>query len=146
MRAGFLRRCQNSPRQTSPEMVHIQAWKKCFTNIMITIWISVFWKILTLLVKKWPAWSWNGHVWLLNFQFYFFQNCKKMEAKKYVIFVIAFDPIKIWINWALQNDCQNLSFVKDNKVLGQKMTTDVRKLANSWIVIFISKHSLRCFI
>ena len=28
MRAGFLRRCQNSLRQNSHEMMHFQAWKK----------------------------------------------------------------------------------------------------------------------
>ena len=62
MRADFLRRCQKSIRQTSPEMMHFQAWKN---NILIvimsllliqlgsrptmhlkmTIWISVLWKM-----------------------------------------------------------------------------------------------------
>ena len=36
MRAGFLRRCQNSLRQNSPKIMHFQAWKKMFlTNIML---------------------------------------------------------------------------------------------------------------
>ena len=30
IRADFLRRCQNSPRQTSPEMMHFQARQKIF--------------------------------------------------------------------------------------------------------------------
>ena len=35
MRANFRRRCQNSLRQNSPEIMHFQAWKKKFlTNIM----------------------------------------------------------------------------------------------------------------
>ena len=37
-----------------------------------------------------------------------------------VIYVIAFDPIKIMTCWALQNDCQNLSFVKATIVVGKK--------------------------
>ena len=62
IRADFLRRCQNSLRQTSPEMMHFQAWKKnILTDFMsllliqlefrhnmhlkMTVWISVLWKI-----------------------------------------------------------------------------------------------------
>ena len=29
-----------------------------------------------------------------------------------MIYVVAFDPIKIYTDWVAQNDCQNLSFVK----------------------------------
>ena len=45
-----------------------------------------------------------------------------------MIYVIAFDPIRIQTCLAPQNDRQNPSFVKDNYVLGQKMTRNVRKL------------------
>ena len=38
-----------------------------------------------------------------------------------VVYVIAFDPIKIMTCWALHNDCQNLSFVKATNVAGKKM-------------------------
>ena len=38
-----------------------------------------------------------------------------------MIFVIALDPIKILTSWALQNDCQNLSFVEDKHTYGKKM-------------------------
>jgi hypothetical protein len=40
--------------------------------------------------------------------------------KKIVIYVVAFNPIKILISWAHQNDCQNLSFVKAINVVGEK--------------------------
>ena len=46
-----------------------------------------------------------------------------------VIYVIAFYPIKIQTCLAPQNDRQNLSFVKDSYVLGQKMTRNIWKLA-----------------
>ena len=49
--------------------------------------------------------------------------------QKNVIFVVSFDPIKIWISWALQNDRQNLSFVK--AVVGKKMARNGLKMANS---------------
>ena len=53
-----------------------------------------------------------------------------------VIYVIAFDPIKIMTCWALQNDCQNLSFVKAIYVVGRKMTRNTRKMANSELCHF----------
>ena len=34
MRADFLRECQNSLWQTSPEIMHLQAWKKLFQLIL----------------------------------------------------------------------------------------------------------------
>ena len=51
--------------------------------------------------------------------------------KKIVIYVVVFDPIKILVGWAHQNDCENLSFVKANNEVGRKMTRNTRKLANS---------------
>ena len=42
MRACFLRRCQNSLWQTSPEMMHFQAWKKnILTDIMSLLLIQL---------------------------------------------------------------------------------------------------------
>jgi hypothetical protein len=41
-----------------------------------------------------------------------------MDTNKIVIYVVAFDPIKIYTDWAHQNDLQNLSFVKVGNVLG----------------------------
>ena len=38
-----------------------------------------------------------------------------------MIYVIDFDPIGIYTCLALQNDCQNLNFVKDICVVGKKM-------------------------
>ena len=71
----------------------------------------------------------NGHFWILNFQFFFFQNWKTQFSNQIVINVIAFDPISIQTCLAPQNDRQNLSFVKDSYVLAQKMTRNSQKLA-----------------
>ena len=51
--------------------------------------------------------------------------------KKSVFYVIAFDPIKIFLDWAIQNDRQNLSFVKAINVVVEKMNRNGRKMANS---------------
>jgi len=53
-----------------------------------------------------------------------------------VIYVIAFDPIKILTCWAHQNDRQNLSFVKATNVVGKKMTGNTCKMAISYICHF----------
>ena len=44
-----------------------------------------------------------------------------------MIYVVAFDQIKIQTCLALQNDRQNPSFVIDNYVVGKKMTRNGRK-------------------
>ena len=69
-----------------------------------------------------------------------------------MIYVIGFDPIKIYTDWAHQNDCQisqNLSFVKFINVVGEKMTGNGRKCPTYSFVIFVSDHSLnqvlKCF-
>ena len=55
-----------------------------------------------------------------------------METKtENVIYVIAFDLIEIHIDWAHQNDCQTLSFVKYIGVVGEKMTRNSLKMPNS---------------
>ena len=51
--------------------------------------------------------------------------------KKIVIYVVVFDPIKILVGWAYQNDRRNLSFVKAINVVGRKMARNTRKMANS---------------
>ena len=43
-----------------------------------------------------------------------------------MIYFVAFDPIKILTYWALQNDSQNLSFVKDKHTFGKKMARNSR--------------------
>ena len=50
--------------------------------------------------------------------------------KKIVIYVVVFDPIKILVGWAHQNDSQNLSFVKTINLVGRKMTRNTLKMAN----------------
>ena len=47
-----------------------------------------------------------------------------------MIHVIAFDPIKIFIDWSHQNECQNLSFVEAINVVGEKMTGNGPKMSN----------------
>ena len=59
-----------------------------------------------------------------------------------MIYVVAFDPIKIQTCLAPQNDCQNLSFVKDIYVVGEKMTRNCHKMSKLKIVSFESKRSI----
>ena len=59
-----------------------------------------------------------------------------------MIYVIAFDPIKIQTHLAPQNDRQNQSFVKDIYVLGQKMIRNGRELAKRKSCPFLSRQSL----
>ena len=76
------------------------------------------------MVIQWPSMS---H----NFSLFFLQNCKKLEKKEKVFYVIAFDLIKILKCGASQNDGQILSFVKANDVVGKKMTRNSVKMSNS---------------
>ena len=46
-----------------------------------------------------------------------------------MIYVVAFDPIKILTCWVLQNDRQNLSFVKAINLVGKKMNKNGGKMA-----------------
>ena len=50
---------------------------------------------------------------------------------KIVIHVVVFDPIKISIGLAHQNDLQKLSFVKAIDTAGKKMTRNYFKMPNS---------------
>ena len=49
---------------------------------------------------------------------------------------LPFDPIKISTCWALQNDRQNLSFVKDTNGVGEKMARNTCKMAISYLCHF----------
>ena len=53
-----------------------------------------------------------------------------------MIYVVAFDPIKILTCWALQNDHQNLSFVKAINVVGERMAGNTCKMAISYLCHF----------
>ena len=57
---------------------------------------------------------------------------------KIVIHVVVFDPIKISIGLAHQNDLQKLSFVKAINVVGRK----ILKWPTPSFVIFVSDRSL----
>ena len=50
--------------------------------------------------------------------------------------VITFEPIKIQTYLAPQNDRLNLSFVKDNHVVGKKMARYGRKMAFYQLLFF----------
>ena len=65
-----------------------------------------------------------------KFSFFFSYKIEtKRNKKKIVIYVITFDPTKIFIDWAHQNDCQNLIFVKAINVVVKKMARNGRKVA-----------------
>ena len=59
-----------------------------------------------------------------------------------MIYIIAFDPIKIFIDWAHQNDRQNLNFMKAINVVDEKCLEMVLKGQFSRIVRFVSDQSL----
>jgi hypothetical protein len=84
-----------------------------------------------LLAEKWPEMVIKWHFMSCNFSFFFLTKLQKRKQNKIVIFVIAFDPIKIFVDWAHQNDHQNLSFVGVINVVGDKMTGNGRKMSNS---------------
>ena len=50
----------------------------------------------------------------------FVQNCKKSEMEIFAFYVITFEPIRIYTCYAPQNDCLDLSFVKDKHIVGKK--------------------------
>jgi hypothetical protein len=53
-----------------------------------------------------------------------------------------FYPIGIYIHLALQNDCQNLNFVKDICVVGKKWQEMVVKWPTTKVVSFFSEQTL----
>ena len=59
-----------------------------------------------------------------------------------MIYVVAFDPIKIMTCWAPQNDCQNLSFVKATNVVDKKWLEILVKWPFHIFVIFVLKQNL----
>ena len=61
-----------------------------------------------------------------------------------MIYIIAFDPIKILTCWALQNDRQNLSFVKATNVVGKKIAGNTCKMAISYLCHFRFKTEFSC--
>ena len=90
-RAGFLLRCQNLVRQTSPKMMHFQAWKKedfnpycvvSFDQIKIfTYWAPQndrlnlsFVKDICIVAIKWPEIILKLQFLRLKFSIFFFQN------------------------------------------------------------------------
>ena len=102
MRADFLRRCQNSLRQTSPEMMHFQAWFLFQLRFCHCFWSN--WDLDTLSTSKWPSrsqfceiflyswrkngqkWSRNGHLWVKKFQIVFPKLKKKAKRVLHLCF------------------------------------------------------------
>ena len=78
----------------------------------------------------------NGHFGNLNFQGFFFQYWKTQLSKTFLIYILAFDPVKICTLYASQKDSQKLSFVKDIIVVGDKMTRNGDKMTISKSCIF----------
>ena len=138
----FLCNCLNflfvyAPGPAEPSVCRFKAWIICFC-----VWFQPFWslKFSTLLKLEISSFrrveisrfrrveiskQTNAKADDSNFKFsdfFFFQNWKTQFWKQIVIYVVAFDPIKIQTCLAPQNDCQNQSFVKDNYVVGKKMT------------------------
>ena len=77
------------------------------------------------MVVKWPFMSCE----FLVFFSYTIENQGKQ--KTFVIYFVAFDPIKILTYWTHQNDRQNLSFVKATNLVGEKMARNTCKMVNS---------------
>ena len=59
-----------------------------------------------------------------------------------MIYVVAFDPVKILTYWTLQSDRQNLSFVTTINKLAKKWPEIPVKWLTPSFVIFVSKQSL----
>ena len=77
------------------------------------------------MVLKWPFLS---H----EFSIFFFTKLQKQEMTKIMFYDEAFDSNKIQACKAHQNDCLKLNnFVKDINAIGQKMTRNGHKMANS---------------
>ena len=77
-----------------------------------------------------------------KFAGFFLTNLKKKETKQFLIYVIGFDPIKILHCLALQNDHQNLSFVKTIDSVDKRWPEILVKWSTPSFVIFILKQSL----
>ena len=56
-----------------------------------------------------------------------------------MIYVIGFDPIKIYTDWAHQNDRQNLIFVKAINVVVKKMARNGLKIVSFRIGLYLVK-------
>ena len=66
--------------------------------------------------------------------------------KKNVIYVVVFDPIKILVGWAHQNDRLNLSFLKDFFVVAKKWPEMVIKwpfMSQKILVFFLTKLKIK---
>ena len=64
-----------------------------------------------------------------KFSLFFLTKLKKMKTEKFVYYLVAFDPIKLYMRLGPQNYHQYLNFVKDINAVGKKMTRNGHKMA-----------------
>ena len=72
----------------------------------------------------------------------FFSKIEKHTCKKNCHLCHRFYPIGIYMRLALQNDCQNLNFVKDICVVGKKKARNCFKWPNAKVVSFFFSNRL----
>ena len=64
-----------------------------------------------------------------------------------MIYVVAFDPIKILTCWGPQNDRQNLSFVRAFNVVGEKMAQNTIQNGQLLVLSFFFRNRVYyCFL
>ena len=66
----------------------------------------------------------------------FVQNQKNLDMETFAFCIISFEPIRIQIHYAPQNDRLNLNFVKDKHTDGKKVGRNGRKMAIYESVLF----------
>ena len=133
MRAGFLQRCENSLRQTSPEMMHFQAWNFFFNQYHVVafdpikIWTPqndrldlTFVKYFPKVGKIWPKIVKNWPFMSQNVSEFFLPKLKKTGTRKICVLCCSF-----WSNWAFElfstsKWSSTLKFCEIYKCSGQK--------------------------
>ena len=70
----------------------------------------------------------------------FVQNCKKTNMQIFAFCVITLEQIRIQIHQARQTDHLNLSFVKDEHIVGQKMARNAKTLKYVIVIYCASEY------
>ena len=70
----------------------------------------------------------------------FVQNHKNSEMEIFAFYAISFEPIRIQIHYACQNDRLNLSFVKDKCTDSKKVARNGCKMATDYNWMLIMKN------
>jgi hypothetical protein len=61
----------------------------------MTVLTSALWQIFMKMANNDQNQSKNGHLWLINFQDFFFQNWKSRDSEKNLLYVVDFNPIEV---------------------------------------------------